>query len=416
MKICWIAPNGGNFTLKELKGTGGWISSLESALLEADKNIEIGIIFPYNNNIGPKKIGRVTYYPVFVKNKGKVYNQIRRWVKSSCSKEYTFTKLINKCVNDYKPDIVHIWGTEHEHINILKYLQYPNVVHIQGLASAYKKVYFPFNVGFSDIKKLDGFKGKIFKVGNFYSYLEFCKKAKDEEENALYVNNWIGRTEWDKASAHCLNPKANYYYCGELMRTDFDNQGWTYHYDKVLHIQTAISNSWYKGIDVILQTAKLMRNMGESFVWNVYGISESSRIVRFFSDLYGIDPKSVNVHFLGNVDGSTIKEGLLSSDVYVHPSYIENSSNAIAEAMLLGMPVVAQYVGGNPSMIKEGAGILVQCNDINLMANAITSFKEESKAVSCGKKAREVAQERHNKDKVVRDLLNIYNQIIQNHR
>lgn len=413
MKICWIAPNGGNFTLKELKGTGGWISSLESALLEADKTIEIGIVFPYSKNIEPQKIGRVTYYPVYVANKGKIHNLIERWRNYQVIANDELAKRMNDYVNEFNPDLVHIWGSEHAHINTLKYLKYPNVVHIQGLASAYQKVYFPFNVGLLNVLKLDGLKGILFKSGNSHNYYEFCTKASDEVRNAKYIQNWIGRTEWDKESAYCLNPNAKYYYCGELMRYDFMNQQWNYHYDEVLHIQTAISNSWYKGIDVILQTAKLMCDMGEKFVWNIYGVSEKSQIVHFFSKLYNIEPQSVNVHFMGNADAKTIKDGLLSSDVYVHPSYIENSSNAIAEAMLLGMPVVAQYVGGNPSMIKEGSGTLVQCNDINLMALSILSTKDRNKAEGMARKAREIALERHNPDKVIRDLLNVYFEILQ---
>ena len=64
MRVACVAPNGGNFTLSCLKGTGGWISSMESALLESNEDIELGLVFAHSEKLQPITKGRVTYYPV----------------------------------------------------------------------------------------------------------------------------------------------------------------------------------------------------------------------------------------------------------------------------------------------------------------------------------------------------------------
>ena len=44
---------------------------------------------------------------------------------------------------------------------------------------------------------------------------------------------------------------------------------------------------------------------------------------------------------------------LLDSHLYVYPSLMDNSPNALCEAQLLGVPCIATYVGGIPKMEKD---------------------------------------------------------------
>ena len=413
MRVAWIAPNGGNFTLSRLKGTGGWISSMESALLESNEDVELGLVFAHSENLQPMTKGRVTYYPVYRPLENNIQKLYHRWFRDEDKYEDTLVAQMVEYIDQFKPDIVHVWGCENFYVKVLKYINYPSVVHIQGFASSIVPHYLPNGVGIADISSQDNSLDRyIFKRGNLHDYKTLLRRVSNEKDAAKYITNWIGRTAWDKANAYCLAPNANYHHCDELMRKEFYEHQWHYHYDGKIVIQSSISNAWYKGIDIVLRTAQTLTSLGVNFEWNIYGVTENTSVVRYFSRKYNVLPKDLNIHLYGYVDGNTIMQGLLNSDVYVHPSHIENSSNAIAEAMMLGVPVVAQYIGGTPTMLKEGSGLLVQPNDAPAMAYSILQMRDRNIAEGYSDRSRDVAIKRHNKEKVVVDLVSAYKSII----
>jgi glycosyltransferase involved in cell wall biosynthesis len=96
------------------------------------------------------------------------------------------------------------------------------------------------------------------------------------------------------------------------------------------------------------------------------------------------------------------------------PSHIENSPNNLCEAMILGMPCIATFVGGTGSLLNDGhEGILIQDGDPWSMAGAIVELKEEfDRAISMGEHARKRALIRHDKDRIASELQGIYSNIL----
>lgn len=75
-------------------------------------------------------------------------------------------------------------------------------------------------------------------------------------------------------------------------------------------------------------------------------------------------------HFLGM--RRDVPDLLAACDLYVSPSWVEGFSNAIAEAILCGLPVVATRVGGTPEMVEPGEyGSLVEPRQIDELAVAL---------------------------------------------
>lgn len=67
-----------------------------------------------------------------------------------------------------------------------------------------------------------------------------------------------------------------------------------------------------------------------------------------------------------------VRRELCASDLFVLPSETEGFSNAIVQAMALGLPVVACRVGGNPEAVVQGeTGLLVEPRDPEAMARAL---------------------------------------------
>lgn len=70
-----------------------------------------------------------------------------------------------------------------------------------------------------------------------------------------------------------------------------------------------------------------------------------------------------------------VQEWLAAMDLFVHPSLMEGTSNALLEAMAVGLPVVAGQVGGNPEVVVDGVtGRLVPIRDTAALAAAMQFY------------------------------------------
>ena len=72
------------------------------------------------------------------------------------------------------------------------------------------------------------------------------------------------------------------------------------------------------------------------------------------------------VHFIGQVGHREVLAYMRAADVFVLNSSTEGLSHVILEAMLMGAPVIATAVGGNPELIApDHSGILIQHGDFD---------------------------------------------------
>ncbi len=128
--------------------------------------------------------------------------------------------------------------------------------------------------------------------------------------------------------------------------------------------------------------------------------------------------EDVNVHLLGQLGAEELAGKMSGADIYVQVSHIENSSNSICEAMLLGMPVIASFAGGTSSLIRDKeTGILVQDGDPYALAGALMEMTRNPEGLmAMSENARRMAHQRHNKEAVASHLLDTYDQIINLHR
>jgi glycosyltransferase involved in cell wall biosynthesis len=60
-----------------------------------------------------------------------------------------------------------------------------------------------------------------------------------------------------------------------------------------------------------------------------------------------------------------------AADIYVHPTYHEGFSLSLAEAAMLSKPMIATNVGGNPELVNDKNGILVNVQDTVSLSQAM---------------------------------------------
>lgn len=101
--------------------------------------------------------------------------------------------------------------------------------------------------------------------------------------------------------------------------------------------------------------------------------------------------------------------------VFLSPSSIDNSPNAIGEATMIGIPIVTTPVGGVTSFLKdEETALFAPAGDPYMIAYQIKRiFDNDNLAITLSKNAQKIALERHDIDKTTKQYLNIYRQIIQ---
>ena len=113
-----------------------------------------------------------------------------------------------------------------------------------------------------------------------------------------------------------------------------------------------------------------------------------------------------------------MKKEYLKANVYVLPSSVENSPNSLGEAMLLGVPCIASYAGGIPSMAedKKEARLVPAC-DVDALASAIAGiFDDDIYAGLLGENAAARAKLTFDREANSRMLKWIYEEVAKNSR
>ncbi len=408
MKVLWFAPTPAlaEGYLNDTPVGGGWIKSLEKSI---QNNVDLSISFYHKKNIKPFSLNNTTYFPV-TKTKNGLFLKIIKRIFSRLESENDIASFL-KVIDEVKPDIIHIHGTEFIYGLVQNHVKIPTVISIQGNISVYKYKYFS-GISFLDVLKYS----KLLSWFSFTTYINdyfFFKKQAIREKKIFEIsNNFIGRTDWDRRVSQILSPGSTYFHNDEIMRDSFYKVQWNGKLNPVLKLFTTNGPTIYKGIETILYCAALLDKNNIQFKWQIAGILSTDEIVAIASKSFGINI-SKNIEFLGKISEENLVEKLLDTNIYIATSHIENSPNSLCEALLLGVPCIATNAGGTASLIKDGVdGILIQDGDPYVMAGAIIELqKNYGQAIVYGSKGRERALLRHDKDTIAAGLIDIYKKI-----
>lgn len=415
MKVLWCTHSLAGYR-KDRNGYNGsgWITSLSE---EVKKNcsIEIAIVFFETSERKPSVIDDIKYYPI-LHRKLKINEKVKFALGNLTSwsrVENEELEFVKKVVDDYRPDVIHVWGTETNMGLITKYTSIPVIIHLQGLMEPYLNSLLPPSYSYKDFLLQSGNSPKaIFR--NFLTYRSWQYKADREFRIMSQCKNYFGRTHWDKSYCDLYSHDVTYLYCSEMLRPEFYlAKKWSNKNkeNSIFTIISTISPPLYKGADLILKTASCLKKSGiANFKWLIIGTNDIRSIERHTS----INAADVNVQVIGVKRANQIVELQQISDIYFHPSYIDNSPNSVCEAQLLGLPVIATNAGGVSSLIENAkTGFLVPTNEPHVAASIIKDIylgMIDTSIIS--KQAIEAASIRHNKNQIIDSIINGYNKLI----
>ena len=228
-----------------------------------------------------------------------------------------------------------------------------------------------------------------------------------------------------------INSKAKYFAMNETMRPEFYSGSWQAKKCEPYSIFLSQGDYPLKGMHFALEAlAKLLKEYPDAKLYvagnsivrheNLKDRLKISAYGKYLLELikkYHLEDKVI---VTGKLNAEEMKQQFLKSSVFICPSVVENSPNTVAEAMLLGMPVVASKTGGIPDMITdEEDGLLFSVENVDELVSSIkevwTQLRDEAgltKAERLGKAAARRAHQVHDGGTNYRKLLEIYDSIV----
>jgi glycosyltransferase involved in cell wall biosynthesis len=247
------------------------------------------------------------------------------------------------------------------------------------------------------------------------------RRGKNEIDALKLVKNVGGRTEWDYTCTEIINANRRYFHIGESLRKEFYTDQWDIEQCEKHSIFVSQCSYTIKGFHLLLDAVNILKRKfpdikvyttGQSVMNGNFNIRENSyaKFLRKKIEKFNINDK---VFFCGQLDADGMKERYLRANVFVSPSLIENSSNSIGEAMLIGCPVVSSLVGGVSDFITDGVeGLLYQSSAPYMLAQKIAQiFNNNELANNLSINARKKAQLLFDQDRNVQELLTAYDLI-----
>jgi glycosyltransferase involved in cell wall biosynthesis len=420
MKVLWISPIIPNdvqhYFSKTCSNRGGWIDTLLIELKTLDM-IELAVLSISTYNYEDIYIKNIRYFNLEKKEKVHRFKYLIRNWKHNADLDEIFYHKIQRFIYVFKPDIIHLHGAENVYSKIIPLIiKIPYVISIQGIKNV---CIINFFNGFEIRDYFSELFSRRFLYGEG-SIHAFCRMKKSLPSELFAIKNskyFLGRTQFDKGIIDLFNPSAKYFNVGEILRDSFYKNKWEYHdnrRDKIIY--TTTSGATYKGLEVIIDAYNyLLSNLYNTRIklrvggnikgWDIWPLI--ARRLRKFNLEHSIE-------FVGELNDESISKEIINCDVFVLASHIENSPNSLCEAMLVGSPCIAAYAGGVPSLITDRFdGLLYQDKDsITLAAKILEVLSNKKLAIEVATNARNSAIKRHDKKKIINELLNSYKSVL----
>lgn len=135
-----------------------------------------------------------------------------------------------------------------------------------------------------------------------------------------------------------------------------------------------------KGIDTLFDAVKPLLEKHNNLCLIYVGREDDCEapndtvVLQSIKSAIDIAPWGQRVHFLG--ERTDVPEIMLACDLLVHPARFEGFGLILAEALAIGLPVVASNVGGIPEVLADTDSIMVPPDDPDALAAAVLSTME----------------------------------------
>jgi len=173
-------------------------------------------------------------------------------------------------------------------------------------------------------------------------------------------------------------------FCGNFRRKyDLENK----------KIILGVANIWSKrkGIEDFIKLSKIL---DENYKIVIVGKLQGDKL-----------PKNT-IHIPHTDSQKELAEIYTTADVFVNPTYEDTFPTTNLEALACGTPVITYKTGGSPEAVKDQCGMIVECGDVDALADAIKKVDMLEK--NCLEKSKDF-----DKNARFEDYITLYKEILK---
>lgn len=402
MKIIWISP-------RPISGlydnttymSGSWIDAAYDSCKDYEE-LELHVIsFDKKNTVRTYSDGRHTGYIL-------PYSERRSQLQHLSKK--------------IQPQLVQLWGTEHDYMidAVEVFVDIPKVAYIQGVARNIANNYMAGLTFWDSIQNLsikDIYRRSWLSAAqkDMYKLADTERKVLNACIGAIVENNWCE----DQIKA--IAPNIEIFRSILPLKSVFYDYEWKQEEITPHTIFTNAGGYPIKGHHTLFEAMQyIVREYPDTILYVPghsrlgSGFKNWSRrktyenLLARMARKYGIEK---NIKYTGVLNSQQMAEHITKCNVFVLPSWVENHSSSLLEAMVIGAPCVASIAGGAITTCLNGHNALLHNpQDAECLAgNVIRVFKDQQLAQSLSRNAMEIRKIR--KSDIGAEMMTVYTQV-----
>lgn len=405
LKVLWFS----NIAIsnQEMNATGTWIYAMSLALHEYHPEIKI-------YNITKGRVKHIIHEKV---------KDVEQWVLPINVNDEN--NIVFNIIGNIKPTLIHIWGTEASWGNIPFQQKVPTIPILLDMQGFMKSVYENYygDLSLSEVIKCFSIKELIKPKSSLPAYKRIYKLRALREKLIINKFNYIStQSDWMTACIKSINSNCRIYNTKIALRDQFYKASpWKFNsleqHHPIIFTTASVTNP-LKGLTVLLKTFNIILAKypnAELFIAGntPSGIRESG-YSKFIKRYIKTHKMSGRIKFLGALSTDKLIYHYQHCSVFVNPSLIESYSLVVAEAMILGVPVVASYAGAICELGVDGESILFfpKADYIVCASKILKLIDSPDFALKISTTARQTGLDRNNRKKVADRQYEIYNNIL----
>lgn len=410
MKVLWLSNKVQSG--QDLGKTGTWLDSMAQALVQSGQVQLANVAMGFVHQTTQQNAGDITQWIIPTGARLHLRNGLP---------PTTIVNDICRVVEEFAPDIVHVWGTETFWglLPARRLIQYPTLLETQGVKSAIARVYHGDltcreQIACIGIKEI--VRGNTIPQGRS----RFASWACFEREIVAGQPFITVQSPWLEAQVRAINSQCRIFHNDFALRQPFYLAAPWQPSGPATIFCSASYPSPFKGVHIAVRTLALLKRRFPTIQLRIAGALQRPGLrqegymawVNREARRLGVER---NIQWLGALSADQIVAEIQQCAAVFLPTFIEGYCLALAEAMTLGAPTVVSYVGGAAHLAHDDESALYfSPGDVEMAAYQIGRLLTDQRlAEQIGRRARTVALERNNPERIIEHQFDIYHSVLQ---